>query len=180
MEIWSTADGELTHTLDVRRVTGGLTVVFSPDGDTLAVGNRNSTTRLFDVKTGVFIHEIHKNSSHGLAFHPSGETIAIAYADGTIALWDVSTGTLKHKLDTSAKEIYRVDWSPDGKLLASSGRFTDITIWNGEDLSQLHTLKSPEFVIGLKFSPDGTRLITAGGGYWDDIREVKVWGIPTF
>ncbi len=80
-----------------------------------------------------------------------------------------------------ADEIYRVDWSPDGKLLASAGLNTAITVWNGEDLTLLQELESPEWVIGLRFSPDGTRLITAGGGrQTGSPREVRVWGVAPF
>ena len=180
-KVWKVANGALIHTLDMGEVTGGLTVLFSPDGKTVAVGNRNSTTRLFDVKTGALLQELNKRSSHGLAFHPSGKTLAIGYVDGSLALWDVSTGTVNHEVNTGAEEVYRVDWSPDGKLLASSGLNTEITIWNGNDLTRLQTLESPEWVIGLKFSPDGTRLITAGGGSQrGSSREVRIWGVAPF
>jgi len=180
-KVWNVADGALIHTLDMGGATGGLAVLFSPDGTTVAVGNRNSTTRLFDAKTGALLQELNKGSSHGLAFHPSGKTLAIGYVDGSLVLWDVSTGTVRHEVNTGAEEIYRVDWAPDGRLLASSGLNTEITIWNGDDLAPLQTLESPEWVIGLKFSPDGTRLITAGGGRQrGSPREVRIWGVAAF
>lgn len=180
-KLWRTTSGELIHTLDMGSVRGGLTVLFSPDGKTLAVGNRNSSTRLFDVETGALVQELNKRSSHGLAFHPTGETLAIGYVDGSLALWDVSTGAMKHEAYPGAEEIYRVDWSPNGELLASSGLNAEITIWNGNDLTPLHALESPEWVIGLKFSPDGSRLITAGGGRQPGSpREVRIWGVRPF
>ena len=178
--IWNVTNGELTQTLGMGE-KGGLTVVFSPDGTKLAIGNRNSTTRLFEVVTGKLLHELKKRCSHGLAFHPNGEVLAIGYVDGSLILWDVATGKVKQEVQTGAEEIYRVDWSPDGKLLGSCGLNAAITIWGGENLVQLQALESPEWVIGLKFSPDGSRLITAGGGRQPGSpRKVRVWGVAPF
>jgi WD40 repeat protein len=177
--LWRVANGELLREFDDGAVVGGLTVVFSPDGATLAVGNRNSTTGLFDTATGRLRAHLNKAWSQGLQFSPDGRVLAVAYVDGTIALWDAADGRLLHERKTSAEELYRVDWSPDGRLLASAGRKGKITLWNPADLSILHEIDGPEWVIGLRFSPDGRSLITAGGSYnvAAGKRSLKVWGV---
>jgi WD40 repeat protein len=176
--VWNVADGTLHHQLDMGGVQGGLTVRFSPDGTLLAVGNRNSHTRLFDVNTGQVLHQPQRNSSHELAFHPTGNMLAIAYVDGTIVVWDVATGQALCEAKPGAEEIYTLDWSPDGKLLVSSGLNSDICMWD-EHLQLLHRLPAPEWVISAKFSPDGTRLITGGGGSTPGSRRsITVWGVP--
>ena len=175
--VWNVADGTLRHQLDMGSVQGGLTVRFSPDGMVLAVGNRNSHTRLFDAKTGEVLNQLHRNSSHELTFHPTGKKLAIAYVDGTIVDWDVATGQALCEAKPGATEIYSLDWSPDGKLLVSSGLGGDICLWD-EHLQLLHRLPAPEWVISAKFSPDGTRLITGGGGSTPGSRRsITVWGV---
>ena len=172
-------DGRLIHKLDTGvNLHGGMTLHFSPDGKILAAGNRNYATRLFDAASGQLLHILDKPQSHGLAFHPSGKTLAIGYATGEIRIWDVATGKLLHEVDPAAEEIYSVDWSPDGTLLASSGLGTDICIWSPE-LTLLRRLPAPPWVISVKFSPNGSRLISAGGDPTKGPqRSVTVWGVP--
>jgi WD40 repeat protein len=101
--------------------------------------------------------------SQELQFHPEGHTLAVVYVDGSIALWSVPDGKLLAERKTPAEELYAVDWSPDGKLLATSGRKAKITIWDPRDLSVIRELAAPEWVIRVKFSPDGLNLCYAGG-----------------
>jgi len=177
--IVSAADGRLVHKLDTGAgLHGGMTLCFSPDGKVLAAGNRNYATRLFDVASGQLLHVLDKPQSHGLAFHPSGKMLAIGYATGEVRVWDVATGKLLHEAVPGAEEIYSVDWSPNGELLVSSGKLTDICVWSPE-LALLRRLPAEEWVISVKFSPNGSRLISAGGG--DTIgesRSVTIWGVP--
>ena len=177
-KLWNVQTGKLVHQLDMGQNKGGLTPVFSPDGQTLAVGNRNAETILFDVATGRSLLVLPKRETQGLAFHPSGDLLAVAYCDGSIRLWQPATGELLAEQTKLAEEIYALDWSPDGKLLASSGLKGNICLWD-EQLQLRHSIPAPEWVISVKFSPDGTRLITASGdaaGIVD--RTITVWGVP--
>ena len=172
--------GDWFKSLGGWEIEGGLTTAFSPDSKILAVGNRNSTTKLFDVATGEMLHELSESSSHELRFSPDGQVLAVAYVDGRVALWSVHDGAQLRIADTGAQETYTVDWSPDGQILATAGRESNIILWNAEDLSVLARLPAPEWVIRVKFSPDGTRLLSAGGaaGLGKGPRTVLVWGVP--
>jgi WD40 repeat protein len=179
VRLWRVSDGELLREFDAGPATGGLTPVFSADGTKLAVGNRNSRTKLFDVATGRLLHVLDKEQTQGLQFSPDSLTLAVAYVDGSLRLWNVADGRLLHQKKTSAEELYRVEWSPDGQILASAGRMGKVTIWNPADLSILRELDAPEWVIGLRFSPDGRNLITAGGPVSKSAgkRSLRIWGI---
>jgi WD40 repeat protein len=161
--LWRVADGQLLNTFNTGTVEGGLTAQFSPDGRLLAVGNRNSSTCLFDVQTGQLLHTLPRQSSHDLQFHPAGHTLAITYVDGSLALWKVADGALLRERKTQAEELYAVDWSPDGAMLATSGLKGKITLWDPSDLSVVRELPAPEWVVRIKFSPDGRSLFYAGG-----------------
>jgi Eukaryotic translation initiation factor eIF2A/WD domain, G-beta repeat len=163
VRLWRVEDGRLTRTIDAGPAVGGLTPAFSPDGRLLAIGNRNSTTGIFDVATGDLLFRLEKKSSHELRFSPDGRTLAVVYVDGSVALWKVADGSLIVERETQAKELYTVDWSPDGSLLATAGLNGPITIWAPRDLSVLRELQAPEWVIQVKFTPDGFNLHWAGG-----------------
>lgn len=182
-KVWDVATGNLVHRLDMGGSNTGLGVQFSPDGQTIAVRDRNGKARLFDAQSGARLHTLELDECMGLAFHPNGQFLAIAYADGTFAIYDVASGKLREHQQTTAEETYRVAWSPDGKLLATSGLRGEVEIWrwDGTQTTRLHALPdSPEWAIGVGFSPDGTRLVIAGGSFDSNQndRYVEVWGIP--
>ena len=75
-------------------------MAFSPDGKILAIGDLDSTARLWDVATR---HQIGRPLSGGpngggsswvtlVAFSPDGRTLATSHGDGSVRLWDVATG----------------------------------------------------------------------------------------
>ncbi len=178
VRLWSVADGKLVRQFDVGPAIGGLTPEFSPDGRVLAVGHRNSTTFLFETATGKLLHVLPKTMSQEIQFDPEGHTLAVTYVDGSIALWRVSDGKLLAERKTQAEELYAVDWSPDGRLLATAGRNAKITLWDPRDLSVVRELPAPEWVIRVKFSPDGLNLHYAGGvGTSGGQRHLGVLGI---
>lgn len=175
-KLWSTTSGKLIRCLDAP-CAGGLTTVFSPDGKLLAVGNRNDVTRLFEVETGKLVHTLPRKMSQELKFSPNGQVLAVAYVDGSVALWDVDSGNLLFATKTKAEEIYTLDWSPAGDVLATAGLRGNILLWNASNLSILKELDAPEWVIRVRFSPDGSRLYSAGGKSFPAVdRKVSIWG----
>jgi WD40 repeat protein len=178
-KLWKAASGQLVRRLDAGPTTGGLTAVFSPDGRLVAVGNRNSVTRLYDVATGKLLHTLSKVMSQELKFSPDGQTLAVAYVDGSVGLWNVADGKLRHARPSGGKEVYTLDWTPTSDVLATAGLEGKITLWDARDLTALKVFEAPEWVIQVRFSPDGSHLLTAGGTILKSPnRKVTVWGIP--
>ena len=170
--------GKMVRAFDIGQ-SGGLTPVFSPDGQVLAIGNRNEFIRLFDVATGKLLHELPRRESQEIKFSPNGRTLAAGYVDGTVALWNVADGKLLRSEPTGAQEVYTLDWSPKGDVLATAGREGRIVLWEPQELKVLKSMDSPEWVIQVRFSPDGTRLLSAGGRMAQGPeRQVAIWGLP--
>jgi WD40 repeat protein len=177
--LWSVETGKRLHELDVGSLEGGLTPVFSPDGTIAAVGNRNSATCLFDVATGQPLRRLPWLSSQELKFDPTGKRLAVSYVDGNLALWNVASGDLLRRTSGRAEVLYSLDWSPDGKLIATSGRAGSIALWDAANLTLLHEIEGPEWVICVRFNPQGTRLIFAGGSRTPaGERYVEILGVP--
>jgi WD40 repeat protein len=105
--------------------------------------------------------------------------LAVAYVDGSVALWGVADGKLKHLARTGAKEVFTLDWSPSGEVLATAGLRGDIFLWQADKLTVLKRLPAPEWVICVRCSPGGRRLLSAGGTALPSAaRKVQVWGLP--
>jgi WD40 repeat protein len=171
--------GKLVRTLE-KTGAGAVHPVFSPDGKTLAVGNRNYETQLFDVATGKLLHKLDRRMTQEVAFRPDGKVLAEGYVDGSVGLWDVATGKLLQSEASGCKEIYSMDWSPKGDVLATCGREGKIILWEPGKLTRLKELDAPFWVILVRFTADGGRLLTSSaadyGGPAD--RKVVVWSVP--
>jgi WD40 repeat protein len=179
VRLWDSTKGTLVRTIPLGTRSGGLTCAFSPDSKILAVGNRNSTTGLFDVATGRLLCSLPRIMSHELKFHPNGKTLAVAYVDGSIALWDVASGKILHQKKAGASELYTLDWSRTGDLLVTAGLASQIVLWNPKDLSVLRKLDAPVWVGQVRFGPDGSQLLVAGGApHQGGERKVDVWALP--
>ena len=63
--------------------------------------------------------EHHRPST--IQFSPDGKKIAVTRVNGSLAIFRVMDGRLLAERFTKAKELYTVDWSPDGTILASAG-----------------------------------------------------------
>ena len=68
-----------------------------------------------------------------------------------------------------------MSWSARGDVLATSGRQGRMTLWKAAELSVVKEFDAPEWVIEAHFTPDGSRLLTAGGSIqWSPDRQVTV------
>jgi WD40 repeat protein len=172
-------------------------VAFSPDGKTLAIGDRDGTVRLWDLVTGQPIGDPF-NSKGGavgsVAFSPDGKTLAVGVdrdTGGAVWLWNVATGhriggPLSNQDDEAANSVA---FSPDGKTLAigpanigvDGGVGGPAQLWDvatHREIHQVTTTDSGAFgsdccsVGSVAFSPDGK---TAAGGGIDGKGNAAAW-----
>ena len=119
----------MLHTLEVPGgyFRGGL--VFSPDGEILAVGYQDGTIRLWDVETGQVLRTLagHTDRMTTVAFSPDGALLVSGAEDKGVRLWDIQTGHLLHTLDTSSAN--RVFFSADGTMLVLSLSGGTVRLW---------------------------------------------------
>ncbi|QKG22514.1 WD40 repeat, subgroup [Actinomadura verrucosospora] len=160
------------------------TVVFSPDGKTLASTGDDRTVRLWDPATRAPIGQLlgHTGEVRSAAFDPDGKTLVTGSDDKTARVWDVTTRRLVGKPLTGQYDpVWAVAFSPDGKILATSG---------GRDVLLRHANTRKPFgdpvvhlniVSSMAFSPDGKTLATTTGQVflWDlrDLTDVRWWSL---
>ncbi len=84
--------------------------------------------------------------------------------DDTVIVWDVKSGNMKHQFDHPFGSL-SVDFSPDGKNVASSGLDNSVRLWDITTGKEIFTLLIREayFINNVVFTPDGKNLISGGG-----------------
>lgn len=176
-------NGKLLHTLK-RNGAGSVRPVFSPSGKVLAVGNRNHPTQIFDVETGKLLRTLKRkgfntNMTQDVVFAPDGRKIAAGYVDGKVGIWDVASGRLLQLAESGCDEVYSVDWSPNGKLLVTSGLNGPIALWHSSNLQRIRAVEAPVWVIQVRFSSDGTGILSASASnhFASADRKVILWSV---
>lgn len=175
--LWDVNAGQLGHTLAGHPADYFGSADFSLDGQTLA-GWGDWTVYLWDVNTGQLRNTLYRAESldgvsqeeaedgpgddvRNVRFSPDRQVLAGGIYE-TVRLWDVNTGKTIHTLSGHDGPITLVRFSPDGQLLASSGRWDDtIRLWDVNTGKLQYTLAGHLYDVA--FSPDG-QLLASGSG----------------
>ncbi|MEH1894217.1 MAG: AAA-like domain-containing protein [Nostoc sp.] len=152
-------------------------VVFSPDGKTLASASWDKTIKLWNRETGKEITTLrgHSDKVYSVVFSPDGKTLASASRDKTMKLWNLDTGKEITTLRGHSDKVFSVVFSPDGKTLASASDDKTIKLWNLDTHKEITTLRGhSDWVNSVVFSPDGKTLASAS---YD--KTIKLWNLET-
>ncbi len=199
IELWNLATSERTATW--QHDTNEITVVsFSPDGDLLATGDSQGQVHLWRTQTHEELASFNLNEDTGivgapsrsaklsedpeavravsrLEFSPDGQVLVAGCwpADrfGDVVRWDLKSKKRLNSLLSLGRDVTTIDFSPDGRLLASAGN-SGVFIWDLPSGQRHDPLRSHvTTIVDLAFSPDGRTL--AVGGY----EAVKLWNVAT-
>ena len=162
-------------------------VAYSPDGETVASGNRDGIIWLWRLADGELLASFERPEAgsptdrwmKALVFSPDGALMASAHWDGRIHVWQVSSGDILHTLEApeGPSGTGTIAFSPDGSLLAVNGAREDgshgVRLWQVSDGKPLRVLTGhANETTDVAFSPDGT-LLVSGGSTRDGT--VKLW-----
>jgi WD40 repeat protein len=89
IRLWETASWNLTHDVQLKQVDQITALDFSPDGWTLALGGKNGTVLVWDVRANTLYKTV-ENYPHAVTdieFHPNGDGLIISYDNGLLRLW---------------------------------------------------------------------------------------------
>ncbi|MGW3956387.1 caspase, EACC1-associated type [Streptomyces sp. NPDC004752] len=146
------------------------TVVFSPDGKTIATSA--DTLRLWDVQTRRSISVNDGQRYVPIAFSPDGKTLATgddSMDRAGVQLRDPATGVIT--ADLTSDGVRGLAFSPDGKTLAGGAGWDDegqCWLWDvTTGRLSMTVLKEP--TVSVVFSPDGSTFATGGR------RGVRLW-----
>lgn len=102
-----------------------------------------------------------------------GATIVSGGVDG-VRVWDAKTGAPRQTLSTSDPSVHALEFSPDGRYLATGHYQGDVVLWDAATFRRLATLEGHKgLVFSLAFSPDSRSLASCGRD-----KTLKIWSLP--
>ena len=106
---------------------------------------------------------------YSVAFSPvDASLVACTDRDGIIKLWNINNTDVPLAILNHPANYTFIAFSPDGKLLASSGNGEELILWDVVSGNKVNSIKGG--FARFSFSPDGNQLATA-------YNEVKLWDI---
>ncbi len=101
------------------------------------------------------------NYLRSMAFSPDGKLLATGWK-GEIHILDTETGKRTEKLKGHTDAVTFLDYSPDGKILASTSYDGTVKLWDVATNQELHSFTMDGVLFqSLSFSPDGKILMAA-------------------
>jgi len=154
-----------------------LDIAFSLDGSQIAISPDRYAINMWDFNEEEWIETIFTSFTGAvtrMSYSPDGITFGSARYDGTIRLWDMEIG--EQLLIINSEEVIEdLDFSPDGRLIASGGSYQNayVRLWDASTGALLRTLAGHmDGVIQILFSPSGYYLISAS---YDG--QLILWGL---
>jgi WD40 repeat protein/serine/threonine protein kinase/tetratricopeptide (TPR) repeat protein len=170
-------------------------VIFSPDGQWLALASHESDNQLvtlWDVKTRELVHTLTGYASplSGMAFSPDSQRLAYFAATprsarrnrplGGMKVWETKSGSLlDEKGELPVAPNGAPVFSPDGKQLAFPAEDAAVHIWDAQTLVERAVFRAEnESPYLVAYSPDGKLLASTGGDgivhLWDPVSRLRL------
>ena len=150
-----------------------MSLAWRPDGRSLALSlDGNDTIQLRNPGTGALISRLRgvPSGARAMVWKPDGSALAAPANDDRVHVFDAASGL--QRFSFPAYDDYAIDWSPDGKLLATSflekgeygQRTTPIDLHDAATGAKLRTLSGHGVTIAaLRFSSDSKQMLSVAG-----------------
>ncbi len=143
-------------------------LAFSPDGKLLAAVGDDKKARLWNIESGAVKSETPEQSDQlqAVAFSPDGTQFVTSSGDwvqsneGEVVLWETASGSQVAVLGRHQGRINAVQFTPDGRqVLAATNEAGQVLFFDVKERKEfVLRLGTPETVLSMTLSPDGTRI----------------------
>jgi len=170
VKIWNIETGTELHSLSGHPEGNAILAVdFSDDGDLLAAGtNQPSIITIWDSSTGEKLMELpgyEANRIFQVAFSPDGTLLAVGTNGHQLEVWQLPE-VIGARGQEEAEILFSISALHSDRALSFNSSGTQILtagqIWDATTGERLLTLRNPDGVGDAAFSPDDTRVATAG------------------
>ncbi|MHA2238444.1 MAG: serine hydrolase [Candidatus Hodarchaeales archaeon] len=165
IHIWNTSDGQILQILLGHHFFVA-SVSFSIDGQILASCG-NERLNLWNVSSGQLIKsssliESPSRSWYDVKFSPINSSVLAVSQGNNVELWDIESQTIIHTLSGHTGALLSVEFSDEGKILATSSADSSVKTWNVTSGGLINTFSHPYYVYSVAFWDSDSKIITGG------------------
>lgn len=170
--LWDSASGKR---LSEMSETGSdvTALAISPDEETVATAGSTGHVYLFSAANGEQTGKLdsHDGYTFDLAWSVGGEHLSSAGSDGAIRQWRLDGNGNAEVIAQQGQSITGIDFSANGKYLASSSFNGDVTIRDANSYAKIQRIPAyPGSAYSVSMTGDG-RFVAAAGG----VNFIRVW-----
>lgn len=153
-----------------------LVVAFSPDGQSLAVGDQEGCLLLWALHSGRLLRFVAGGSGQSvrsLAFSPAADLLAIGSSDGTLLLWRLEGLGEFDLLQGHQSAVRALAFSPKADWLAAGDEAGCLYLWDlASGLERVTLTDGGPAVRQVQFDRSGDRLLSCS-----DDQSVRLWSV---
>uniref|UniRef100_A0A8W8IJ87 THO complex subunit 3 n=1 Tax=Magallana gigas TaxID=29159 RepID=A0A8W8IJ87_MAGGI len=151
-----------------------INICWSPDGSTIAVGNKDDLITFIDVRSHRSkAEEQFKFEVNEISWNNDGDLFFLTSGQGSINILSYPDLKLQHTLNAHPANCICIEFDPKGKYFATGSADALVSIWDVAELACIRTLSRLEWPVRtLSFSHDGKMLASASEDLIIDIAEV--------
>lgn len=179
-KIWLRETRRIAGSTSFIGYTSGInSVQFNKDGTRFVTANADFSAWVWDVENSEpsLLLKGHERPVVFATFSPDGNRIATASGDETVRIWNAIDGSEIYQI-TIPGNTWSVNFSPEGTEIVTSGRDGVARVWDAQTGDEIPPALEghEEEVKYASYSPDGTRIVTAGGAKDGTVR---IWDAKT-
>ncbi len=167
--------GSFGHRLSARAVR------FLKDNRTVASAGLQREVFLWEATTGQTLQTLENPGlTSFVAVSPNGKFVATGGDGEEVQIWDVTARAVTLKLGPHRKPLTGLEFSSDGRRVASSSLDGLLRIWDARTGELLRQISGEGgFVRAMAFSPDSRTLVTVVSQGWFVEPAMAVWHVDT-
>ncbi len=178
--VWATGSSQ-SHKFPHSHTTFPDSVVFSPDGKTLAAGSWNDGVKVWNITYPSHppIHFDLPGKNHCVSLSPDGTFLATGIDRNTVRIWNVGETTPRRTLALSEKDrvVCSAAFSPRSNLTACGDNKGNLHLWGGQHEGKRHILTAHQGAVDfVALSPDERHLVSMSVY---DAQDSQLWNVES-
>ena len=149
-----------------------LQIAISPDNTLLAAIGTSRYVTVWDVNSGTVVHRIDNTEHPHVVKFSKDSKYLIVEKRGVLRFYDVQSWQYEDRI-TTPRYITDMGISPDGNIIATGDRYTNINLWDYVTGNLLREIPGSANAYPLVFNRDGTKLYSVVN------TELRAWDVNT-
>ncbi|KAF9896432.1 THO complex subunit 3, partial [Lobosporangium transversale] len=173
VRIWDARSAKSIHKIDT---TGqNINISWSPDGQSIAVGNKEDLISFIDTRTFKVQKEVpFRVEVNEISWNPAGDLFLLTTGQGSIKVFSYPAMEEVYALEAHTANCYCLEFDPRGRYLATGSADALVNLWDLEDYICVRTFGQLHWPIRtISFSFDGEFIASASEDFAIDISHVE-------